>query len=85
MSTWWLSEPQPSEGPQTAGTHQGAGLGWASLGRQPPAPDVPNKQVALSSLARGTIDGPVPRMREHKISFQAPMLLWFSFPSFVEM
>lgn len=45
-------------GLQAAGTHQG----MAGLGGQPPAPGAPEEQVVLTSLARGAIDGSVPRI-----------------------
>lgn len=64
---------------EAAGIHRGR----ARLGGRPPAPGAPKEQVVLTSLARGATDGSEPRTGKHKISFQAPMMVWFSFPSFL--
>lgn len=74
-----FSEPSPLMGLQAVGIHQGR----ARLGGWLPTPGVSKEQVVLTSLARGTTDGSAPRMGKHKISFQAPVMVWFSFPSFL--
>ena len=60
---WLFYEPGPLMGLQAAGTHQGRAR-LVQAGRMATSPGAPEERVVLTSLARGTIGGSVPRTRK---------------------